>query len=178
MNVSTENSTEKSLEQVSGNKPVSVYSVKFTKVINNFAGKSIIQKKPSNQSVAQKSFTQKVFRWRNAAAIAAILTIGVLHFVLQVSFIRSEVSENLPVMEVPPVKTESLRAAPVETGATNIELKKIDAAVPSNSMRVARQRQSEPAAVTPSSKPQPKKREATDSRAARLRRAEKILTGV
>ena len=176
MNASTENSTEKSLQKVSAEKPTSVYSVKFTKVINNFAEESVITKQKSSKIAAQNSFSKKVFRWRNAAAMAAILAIGVFHFAFQMSFIRSEVSENRPVIEVPPVNLEPVRTAPVETESADVEIRKINAELPPKRTRAVRQKQS--AAFAAPSKPQLKKREAVETRAVRLRRAERILTGV
>jgi hypothetical protein len=177
MDTSTENSTEKSLQKASEKKPVSVYSVKFTKVINNFAEAGFVskQKNGSDKVSAHTSFSKRLFRWRNAAAVTAILAIGVLHFVFQISFIRSEIGESWPLAEVPPVNLETGRAAPVE--ASESEVKKIDAALPPKTVRVVRQRPLEPSLTAPS-KPQLKKREAVENRAARLRRAERILTGV
>jgi hypothetical protein len=175
MAVSTENSTEKSLQQVSENKPISVYSANFTKVINNFAGKRFVPKRRTGADgvVEPRSFSKKVFSWRNAAAMAAILAIGVFHFVFQMSFIRSEVSENYPLIQVPPVKVEPLRTAPVEAEPSDFKIKKTAAELPPKPARTVRQQQQpEPAPL----KAQPKK--AVESRAERLRRAERILTGI
>ncbi len=177
MDVSTKNSSEKSLEKISAGKPISVYTVNFAEVINKFPGTRFLpqRKTDADEIAAQSSFSKKVFCWRNAAAVVSILAIGVLHFVFQISFIRSEVSENRPILEVPPIKIESVSAAPVETGSIKNKAKKSETlASPKNVRAAVRQRQMEPAPL----KPQLKKREAVESRAARLRRAERILTGV
>jgi hypothetical protein len=173
MNVSTKDSREKSLEKISTGKPISVYSINFAKVINKFPGKRFIPGQKNGKLAAQRSFSRKVFSWRNAAAVTAILAIGVLHFAFQMSIVRNELSENRPVVEVPPVKIEPLGAAPIEAESTEIETGKTDAA-PSKLARAIKQRQPEPAPF----KPQLKKKEAVETRAARLRRAERLLTGV
>jgi hypothetical protein len=186
MNASTENSTEKALEKVSAEKPVSVYSVNFNRVINNFTEKKkkpgFLAKRKENAGAVevQRPFSGKVFKWRNAVAVAAILAIGVFHFVFQMSFIRREVSENRPAVEAPPVKSETLKSepvsvAPVETNLKEFDVKKIDAALPPRrSVPEIRQR---PADIAPV-KPPSKKKEGVETRAERLRRAERILTGI
>ena len=175
MSTSTENSTEKSLEKVSAGKPVSVYSVSFATVINKFPGKKFIARRSSKDPVARRSFSKKVFSWRNAAAIAAILAIGVLQFALQVSVIRQDVGETRPPFQVPPVKTEPLYTAPAVSEPARLATKKANAVLPPKvATRAARERQPEPAPL----KPQSRKKESVETRAARLRRVERILTGV
>lgn len=172
MNGQRENSSEKSLEKVAGNKPVSVYSVNFTEGFNNFAEKRIAPRKTAaGRMTAQNSFSRIVFKRRNAVAVAAILAIGVLHFVFQMSFIRTEVSKSSPAIEVPPVKVEPVRAAPA-AAPVEFKAKKINAELPSKNLPATKQRQSE---IAPA-RPQPKK--PVETRAERLRRAERILTGV
>ena len=181
MEVSTKNSTDKSLEKVTTGKPISVYTANFSKVIAKFPRNkfALKRKSPVSGGAAQHSFSKKVFSWRNASIAAGILAIGILHFAFQVSFIRNEVSENRPLTEVPPVTVEQppLRAMTVESAEpADIEIKQtLRAASSPKTARVIRQRQSESPAPF---KAQPKKREAVESRAARLRRAERILTGV
>ncbi|HEY8558910.1 MAG TPA: hypothetical protein VIL74_00805 [Pyrinomonadaceae bacterium] len=175
MEVGTEKSTEKSLEKVAAGKPVSVYSVNFTKVINKFSGKIFVVKPNSNGVAAPRNFSRRVFNWRNAAIAAAIMAIGVLHFAFQMSIVRNEVGENRPLYQVPPVGTEPLTAPPIESEPAPVEIKKIHAPLPpKSSARAVRERPIEPAPL----KPRSKKKEAVDTRAARLRRAERILTGV
>jgi hypothetical protein len=177
MNATTENSTEKSLERISSEKPVSVYSVNFERVINNFSEKSFISKRKadSGKIAVQNRLSKKIFKWRNAVAVAAILAIGVLHFAFQMSFISREISKNRPLLEVPPVKIEPLlRAAPVEIPPTEFKIKKINAPLSQRSAAAIRQRKAEIALP----KPPPKKKDAFESRAERLRRVERILTGV
>lgn len=176
MNATTENSTEKKLEKVSAEKPLSVYSVNFARVINNFAEKKSIarRKNEAGAMTAQRSFSKKIFKWRNAVAVAAILAIGVLHFAFQMSVIRTEVSKSGPAIEVPPVRSEPVAAAPVEAAPAEFEVKKINAALAPKNVPAVKKRQAEIAPV----KPQPKKKEAVETRGERLRRAERILTGV
>jgi hypothetical protein len=121
------------------------------------------------------SFSGRIFTRRNITLTAAILAIGVLHFVFQISFIRREVSNTRPLFEVPPVKVEPLPAMPAESKPVAFESKKTDA--PDHPKKSVPDVKSRRAAVVPL-KPQPRKREAVETRAERLRRAEKILTGV
>ena len=176
MDVSTKNSTEKSLEKVSADKPISVYTVNFAKVIGKFPRRKFALKRKAEASAgrAQNSFSKKVFNRRNAVITAALLAVGVLHFAFQISFIRNEVSENRPVTEVPPVKIEPVSAVPFVEKSAETENRKSDDVVPSKTVRALRTpRQAESSTF---GKPPPKK--SVGSRAARLRRAEKILTGV
>ena len=175
MNAVMENSTETSLEKVFREKPVSVYNVNFTPVVNNFTEKRFLAKRKAapREIVVRKPLSKKIFNWQNAVAVAAIFAIGILHFTFQVSFISREVSKNQALVEVPPVKTESVPVAHIQTTPREFEVKKIDAPMLKKSLpMVKRQPEIAPA------KPQPKKKEAFESRAERLRRAEKILTGV
>lgn len=183
MEVSTKNSTDKSLEKVSVGKPISVYTANFSKVIAKFPRTrfALIRKAPAAESAVQESFSRKVFSWRNVSVAAAILVIGVLHFAFQVSVIRNEVSENHPPLEVPPVKVEQPAAhvvVPVET-EDQPDVEQPKAAIDTSSSKQARViRQPRQTETVVPFRAQPKKREAVESRAARLRRAERLLTGV
>lgn len=177
MSVSTENSSKKSPGKVAAEKPVSVYSVNFARVINNLTGEKMSLKPPKNAlEISRKSaFSKKVFQWRNAVAVAAILAIGVLHFAFQMSFINREVSKNRPVVEVPPVRIEPARVEPVRVEPSGFEAKKADVRLSTKEPRtIIRQRAVETAPL----KAPPKKKETVETRADRLRRAEKILTGI
>ena len=183
MEVSTQNSTDKSLEKVSIGKPISVYTANFSKVIAKFPRtKSALKRKlpVAKPAAREDSFSKKVFSWRNVSAAAAILVIGVLHFALQVSFIRSEVTENRPPVEVPPVTVEQPAHAAVPVVETEepaiVQPKRTIESSSPKQARVVRQRQTE--FIAPPVKAQPRQREAVESRAVRLRRAERILTGV
>jgi len=175
MNATTENLTEKALEKSFAEKPISVYSANFERVINNFAEKRFIQKRQakSDKIVLQKPRSKKIFKWQNAVAVAAIFAVGVLHFTFQMSFISREVGKSRPAVEVPPVTIEPVHVAPLQTTPGEFEVKKTDAPL-KKSVPAINPQQSEVAPV----KPQPKKKEAVESRAARLRRAEKLLTGI
>jgi len=179
MNVKlTENPAEKALEQVSDNKPVSVYSVNFARAVRNLGGKRFIVKRPLQpvDLARRNSLSGRIFNLRNAVLTAAILAVGVLHFAFQMSFIQTEVGKNLPpVKQVPPVKSEPARVAAVENLPAEVEVKKADAVLPAKNVRTNKSRL---AVETAPAKPQTKRREAGETRAERLRRAERILTGV
>jgi hypothetical protein len=169
-----ESSTEKNLEKVSEKPPVSVYSVSFTEIITDAEREFLIErsKAKKNQNPDNKSlFSKAVFKWRNAVAIAAILAVGVLHFAYQLSVIKTESTQ---VAEFP-VKTEQVSKQTAETKSIEFEAKKADVVnlekpVPT----IIKQRQTE---VAPS-KPQYKKKVTVETKSARLRRAEKLLTGI
>lgn len=174
MKTSTENSSENPLERVAEREQVSVYSVNFTQIINHNAEKEIIIKPIKAESLeetnAQTRFSKIIFKRRNAIGIAAILTIGILHFAFQISFIQSEktqVAEN-------PVKIETVSEQPAETKPSEFEVKKADIILPPKPAPQIKQRQPELAPA----KPQLKKKDSVETRAERLRRAEKILTGI
>jgi len=186
MNAETEISTEEKLETVSEHqKPVAVYTVNFANVVGNFTEKRLVRRRKSTmveksaEKSAGKSFSKKIFNWRNAVPVAAILAIGVLHFAFQISVIRPEVSENRPVVEVPPIKVEPARTLPVVTVPAAETNKTAGVTAPQKTaLRVkARQLQAAPS-VAPSKQPVMKKKEAVESRAERLRRAERLLTGI
>ncbi len=165
--------TKKNLEKVSGKIPVSDYSLNFTQIIDdaerNFpVGRSRPQKitRTGNKS----SFSKAVFNWRNAFAIAAILAIGVLQFLYQLTGIKTEKTQ----ITESPARIEKVSEHTTETNPAEFEVKKADAVMPEKSAQPIGQRQPE---IAPS-KPQQKKKEAIEPRATRLRRAEKILTGI
>ena len=111
MDTSTENATEKSLETISEQetvlrkKPVSVYSVSFSQILNDAEREFLIEhsktRKPE-KPVPQSSISKAIFNWRNGIAIAAILAVGVLHFAFQLSFIQTESAQTERLPEIPP----------------------------------------------------------------------------
>jgi len=179
MKTSTENSSENPLERVADKEQVSVYSVSFTQIINPNAEREIVLKpiKAANLEKAnnQSRLSKTIFKRRNAIGIVAILAIGVLHFVFQISFIQSEktqVAEN-------PVKIETISEQPAEIKPAEIkpaefEVKKADIILPPKPAPQIKQRQTE---IAPA-KPQLKKKDSAPTKSERLRRAEKILTGI
>jgi hypothetical protein len=176
MKASTENSSENPLDRVAEKEQVSVYSVNFTQVINNHQADREIVLKPlkaesSEEKNIQPRLSQTIFRRRNTIGIAAILVIGILHFAFQLSVIQTEKKQ---VAEAP-ASIEQVREQPaVETKPAAFEATKADIVLPVKTAPQIRQRQPE---IAPS-KMQLKKKEALDPRAVRLRRAEKILTGI
>jgi hypothetical protein len=164
---------EKELEEVSETKPVSVYSLSFTPIINDAEREFLIERSKPRQikkTDRKSSFSKAVFRWRNAAAVAAILAVGVLHFAYQLSVIKTETTQIIesPVISAP------VSEPPAVTKPVEFEAKKIDAVLPEKAVPAIKLRQTE---VVPP-KPQFKKKDSVEPRAARLRRAEKLLTGI
>lgn len=176
MKISGKNSPESSLERVSEKNEISVYSVNFTQVINHHTEKELIgksfQKDNPEEKASRSMFSHKLFRWQGAIAIAVILTVAALHFTFQFSFILSEKSENNRADGLP-VKIEQLHQKPLEIKPAEVEAKTKDVTTlkPSPPIKQSRIKN---APV----KPQPKKKNPVETRAERLRRAEKILTGV
>lgn len=117
---------------------------------------------------------------RSEIAFVAILVLAALHFAFQFSFIRSENIENSRVDEVPvkvnetPDKFEQVQERVIENQPTRFKTKKINNAKPTKNIVMVKQHQTK---IVPS-KPLAKKKITVESRAARLRRAERILTGV
>jgi hypothetical protein len=176
MKTSTENSSENPLERAAGQEEqVSVYSVNFTQIINNHnADREVVVKPLKAESPEEKNnqpwLSRTVFKRRNTIGIAAILVVGILHFAFQISFIQTEKRQ---VAEAP-AKIEPARAQPAESKPVEFEATKADIVLPEKTAPQTRQRQPE----TAPAKMQLKKKEAIEPRAARLRRAEKILTGI
>jgi len=176
MKTSTENSSENPLERVAEREEqVSVYSVNFTQIINNHNAEKEIVLKPLQAGSLEEKNTQPrlsrtIFKRRNTIGIAAILVVGILHFAFQLSIIQTEkkqVAEN-------PVSIEQVHEKTAEIKPVEFEATKVDVVLPEKNAPQIKQRQPE---IAPA-KMQLKKKEAVDARAERLRRAEKILTGI
>lgn len=124
-----------------------------------------------------------ISKWQNVLVILGIIAVAILHAVIQTYFVQSETSKNLVIAEIP-VKTEQIilpkiEVEPISSKSDEIvpkefESKKINKIIETKSAPQIKQRQSE--IVQP--KPQPKKKDAIDTRTERLRRAERILTGI
>ncbi len=173
MERSRRNLTKNNLEKISGEIPVSDYSLNFTH-INNDAQNNFPNKRSRPQKITKtgnkSSFSKAVFNWRNASVIAAILTIGVLQFLYQLTVIKNEKTQ----ITESPATIEKVSEQMSETKPAEFEVKRIDSVMPDKSAPPVRQRQTE---IAPG-KPQQKKKETIEPRATRLRRAEKILTGI
>ncbi len=166
-------STKKNLEKVSEERPLSAYSASFTPIINDAEREFLMERsKPQKTTKTDKRslFSKKIFKWRNAVAIGAILAVGVLHFVFQISFIETE---KMHVAELP-VKLEQIGEQTSATKPIEFEVKKVDVVNLEKTAPANSQRQSE---VAPA-KPQFKKKDSVEPRVTRLRRAEKLLTGI
>lgn len=135
------------------------------------------RKQTSNigESNIRPLFLSKLTRRNNTIAGAAILAVIVLHFVSQFVFFQSEkpAFKNEAISQpIAEIKSENDSRIEIET---EFEAKKPDVAeVPD-------------AAVSPTVQPEPgtvapsrivKKKETRETRAERLRRAEKFLTGI
>lgn len=174
MKKSSENTSEKLLERVSEENPASVYSVNFTQIIGNDVEKKVagenLKPEECEKSNNCPAFFGMIFKRRNEMSVAAIFAIGILHFVFQLSFIRSE----KPQLDEAPVKIEQVREQTVETKPIEFEAKKVNIVLPEKTVPTVRRRQPE---IVPS-KTHFRKKDADETRTARLRRAEKILTGI
>ena len=138
------------------------------------------------KTLGKNSSFKRLFKWRSEIAFVAILVIAAAHLAFQFSIIRSENVENSRALEFPvnaaeiPVKIEQIQLQTIKTESAEIEAekktetKKIYNVKPPKPILPVRERRTE---IAPS-RPQPKKKTPVESRAARLRRAEKILTGV
>jgi eukaryotic-like serine/threonine-protein kinase len=172
---------EKSVGEKSGNKNVSVFTVDFAETEND------VLKEESNQNPVQTaelnneppySVSGKSGRKRYKIAGAAIFAILVLHSVWQFSFIQSE---NLRAAEAE-LKTIQLEKLPVPVKKDKppvevkpvYEAKKSDVVISPKAVQPATYRQSE---IKPAP-PTPKKKAVSESKSERLRRAEKLLTGM
>ena len=192
MSSQTENSTEKALEVVNERNQVAVYSVNITQSFAEPAEKPVAapEKRVEEKPVAaRRGFSGRVFKWRNAIAAAAIAVIGVLHFTFQLSF-QNEVSENRKPIAPPPVNEpatiEPLREIELDRPtATASGAEKPAVAAPRRSVQPAKIRRQEAAAPAPSAPARPvlarpviRKKDLVETKAERLRRAERLLTGV
>ena len=170
-----------SIAEISDNKTASVFTVDFAEPEND------VLKDESNQNPIQtdelnpeppNSVAGKPGRKRYKIAGAAIFAILVLHSVWQFSFIQSE-NLRAAEAELKTIQLEKLPVAvkkdkpPVEVKPV-YEAKKSDVVISPKAVQPATYRQSEtkPAPPTPKKKPFP------ESKAERLRRAEKLLTGM
>ena len=120
-----------------------------------------------------------LFKRRSEIAFVAILAVAALHFALQFSFIRSENIGNNRADEIPvkvnetPDQIEQVQEQAIEIHPTKFKTKKSDNANPRKPVEAVKRHITE---IAPS-KPLPKKKIKVESRAERLRRAERILTG-
>ena len=136
-----------------------------------------IQAKKVGESNIRLSFLRKPARKHYSKAGAAILAIIILHFVSQFIFLQNENYESERVS----AKTKDTRNNK-QNNEQNVEIKTEYEARDSGVMRLPI-----PAAVPPTARHKPeiapsqmviKKKEPRESRAGRLRRAERILTGI
>jgi type IV secretory pathway VirB10-like protein len=137
------------------------------------------------QTNSQTSFAGRIARKRNIIIVLVILAITVGHFVTQISFIESEnkkivesLAKSAPVIEPTDTEIAESNSQPLETKQTDEILLPKPVDLPKNVQPVKivqkeARRQPEPAPL-----PNNFKKEAKgQSRAERLRRAEKLLTG-
>ncbi|MBS1797850.1 MAG: hypothetical protein JSS81_28780 [Acidobacteria bacterium] len=175
MSTSTENSAGLASETAASAKPLAVYTADFSQLLDE-REKAFLLGRTKNvkagTTAVGRAFPRSVINRRSGLALAAILAVGVGHFFLQMSFINRQNREALRAAEVPPV-AEAVSAP--------------DAVVEPAAYTPAKEAPAPPERTTPAAKPRievlpPKpalrKRAAPESRAARLRRAEKILTGI
>ena len=175
--------SEKALAEESGDKNVAVFSVDFSETENE------LRREESKQdliltdeliSQPQDLKARKPGRKRYKIAGAAIFAILVLHTIWQFSFIQSE---NLRAAEAE-IETLKLEKLPVSIGEDEppvkvnpvYEAKKSDVVISPKIVQPAAYRQPETKIALPPI--MPKKKPAVESKSERLRRAEKLLTGM
>jgi hypothetical protein len=133
-----------------------------------------IRKSKAGESGPRRSFFGWLTQGNRKAAGAAILAVMVLHFASQFAFFESE--EPLPTHE----------AVNIQIPENNPEID-LDLGTETQQFQIAAPTLTTPKTVTPTVRPEAKiapskmvirKREPRESRTARLRRAERILTGV
>lgn len=133
------------------------------------------------KTIKETASFEKLLKWRGEIAFAAILAIAVLHFAFQFSFIRSETGENSRADGFP-VKIEKSRPQIVETESAPAEIKAKKKPETNKSGNFKSSKTAPPVGSRPTEiapvQPLPKKKVPVESRAARLRRAERILTGI
>ena len=132
------------------------------------------------------SFLKKLSNKRNILIFAGILAVAVVHSAVQLSFIQSENSRELTddienaVSEDLTVETKQTEARVIDIVPEEFKVRKIKViTIPENVRPVAASRRAE--TITPPTvnlPPTSKKKVVRETRTARLRRAEKILTGV
>jgi hypothetical protein len=129
---------------------------------------------------ANKSFLKKLSGKRNILIFAGILAVAVVHSVVQLSFIQSETLRSAELtaqidgvkFEESAVETKQPETQIVDIKPEEYKVRKVKVAtIPEYVQPIAR-RQAETIA------PQTKKKVVRETKTARLRRAEKILTGV
>jgi anti-sigma-K factor RskA len=193
----TENSTEKALEVIAENNSLSVYTVNFTQHISGANESQLLPSAAEKQCAAEAkkrgAVSRQLFRWRSAIAISAILAVAVLHFTYQLSFQTIAVENQTAATPVPvaekTLREETAQNKPVEIEAEIIDEKSLRKRVSLDDKKVSldekpsrdkvlkvKSRPIENAAVRQA--PQNRKRIIVETRAERLRRAEKILTGI
>jgi hypothetical protein len=136
-----------------------------------------------NKTMSKTSVLGRILKNPYTIIGAIIMVIGISHFTLQIFFIQEEKLqsvetaleqkiENETVVEKP--KEQIIRVEPEVYEVKTIEVKKVKVITMPETVKVVPRRQKE---TVPARKPV-KTKEVQETRAARLRRAERILTGV
>jgi hypothetical protein len=189
MSSQMENSSKKSLETVAERSRVSVYTVNFTGIVDQPEMKKFVPQEErvedSDKMKKRGAVSRILLRWRSAIAASAILVVGVLNFAFQLSF-QQEVAEKNPAAEMPVVKEPSQttvaaeqKTPPMDESKTQIapkilEAKKADR-IPA---RKVEPQTKASRAENVQVKTHTRKKSPVETAAERLRRAERILTGV
>lgn len=166
---------EKSREKASGKDQVSVYSVDFTPLIKNTdeSGRVVTLSETGDLKKTAKptlGFGTKL-KPRPVWVVAAILLISIFHFSFQMIFIVSEKFAGSEPVEAM-VKSELIDQSSNENKPPEFEIKTINSPLPPKPAETEKK----PAAEI-SPKPSFKKKTPVETRAERLRRTEKFLTG-
>lgn len=179
MNASTDQQTNPEPRNSDIQNPVSKYSLSFGRDILTDEEREFLMErtkplrsnKPSEEVV--RPFRSLMNR-RNLGLLAAILAVAVVHFSLQLNFSRKERSAlRVPPIVEAPLIPDSVSPPTVIVAETEFQPENISVQPAPAPVAVPRRE-----STTKNARPQAPKPEATESRAARLRRAEKILTGI
>jgi anti-sigma-K factor RskA len=135
------------------------------------------------------SFLKKVSGKRYMVILAGILAVAALHFAAQISFIQNENPRSAELIAlIEDLKSDEKLAVEIKQPDTQTivvkpeeyEVRKVKViTIPENEQPVSRRQvEAIPPATAVAPSTQPKKKAVRDTRGARLRRAERILTGI
>lgn len=137
-----------------------------------------------NKITGKSSVFKKISKKHYTTTGGIILAIGIMHFVLQISFIQNKNLQSVESavenkVEIVPPAEQIITIEPEQVEVKKIKIITIPEVVKSEAVKpeivkTAPRRQKEAAPVPKAVK----KKEVRETRAERLRRAERILTGV
>ena len=137
-----------------------------------------------NEAINQ-TFLQKISGSRRILILAGILAVAVVHTVMQLSFIQTEKLRSVELTAAAPIREVKLPELPTETKQTEAqvieikpeeyEVRKVKVVTIPERVEPSIRRHQQAETIQPTIK---RKVVRPESKAERLRRAEKILTGI